>query len=239
MAENNANLAVVVTGGTKGIGRALVERFFQEGYTVITCARSLEDLDALKKSLEQNGSNKLYVKQADLSQKPETFAFAEFVLSLNLPIEVLINNTGVFTPGEVHTEDDGVLESQINTNLYSAYYLTRALIEPMKSQKRGHIFNMCSIASVMAYSNGGSYSISKFALYGFSKVLREEMKPFNIRVTSLLPGATYTDSWAGVDVAQERLMKPEDIAELTYTTYCLSERTVVEDLLIRPQLGDL
>jgi short-subunit dehydrogenase len=232
-------MAVVITGGTKGIGRALVEKFFKDGFTVITCARSLSDLTALKAALEPGSENTLHVMQADLSVKSETASFVEFVLSLNLPVEILINNTGLFSPGQVHTEEDGVLESQINTNLYSAYYLTRGLIESIKSNKRGHIFNMCSTASIMAYSNGGSYCISKFALYGFSKVLREEMKPFNIRVTSIMPGATYTASWEGVDIPEERFMKPMDIAELVYTTYNLSERTVVEDLVIRPQLGDL
>ena len=109
----------------------------------------------------------------------------------------------------------------------------------MKSVKKGYIFNMCSIASLTAYANGGSYSISKFALYGMTKVLREELKKDNIKVTAVLPGATFTSSWAGVDLPEERFIKSEDVADLIWATYSLSDRTVVEDLLIRPQLGDL
>ena len=91
----------------------------------------------------------------------------------------------------------------------------------------------------MAYENGGSYCISKFALYGMSKVLREELKESKIKVTSVLPGATFTASWEGADIPEERFMKARDVAEMVYSTFKLSPQSVVEDLLIRPQLGDL
>ncbi|HRB92355.1 MAG TPA: SDR family NAD(P)-dependent oxidoreductase, partial [Chitinophagales bacterium] len=87
--------------------------------------------------------------------------------------------------------------------------------------------------------NGGSYSISKFALLGFSKTLREELKSYNIKVTSILPGATLTDSWAGVDLPETRFSKAEDIADLVYAITQLSALSVVEELVIRPQLGDI
>jgi hypothetical protein len=98
---------------------------------------------------------------------------------------------------------------------------------------------MCSVASIMAYGNGGSYSISKFALLGFSKSLREELKPYNIKVTAVLPGATLTDSWGGVDLPESRFSKPEDIADLIYSITQISKNSVVEELVIRPQLGDI
>jgi hypothetical protein len=98
---------------------------------------------------------------------------------------------------------------------------------------------MCSIASIKAYPNGGSYAISKFALLGLSKVLREELKPFGIKVTAILPGATKTASWDGVDLPDDRFMMAEDIAETVFAAYSLSSRSVVEEILIRPQLGDI
>jgi hypothetical protein len=109
----------------------------------------------------------------------------------------------------------------------------------MISQKCGHIFNMCSIASLHAYANGGSYSISKFAMLGFSKSLREELKPHGVKVTSLMPGATLTDSWAGVDLPESRFMKAEDIAQLIFDVYNLSASTVIEEVVLRPVLGDI
>jgi short-subunit dehydrogenase len=232
-------MLAVITGGSRGIGRALVDRFAEAGFEVATCARNATDLGNLKAETEREYITTIHTFQADLSQKSEVKAFADFVIQLKKPVAVLINNTGFFLPGAVTTEAEGNLEMMIQTNLYSAYYLTRTLVPTMIAQQAGHIFNICSIASLIAYPNGGSYSISKFALYGMSKVLREELKPHHIRVTAILPGATLTDSWAGVDLPAERFMKSEDIAEIVYATYQLSKNTVVEDIILRPQLGDI
>src|SRR5699024_1695193 len=125
------------------------------------------------------------------------------------------------------------------TNLHSAYHITRALLPKMKSLKTGHIINMCSTASLGAYPNGGSYSISKYALLGCSKNLREELKPFNIKVTAVCPGPTLTDSWAGFDGPNDRLMTPEDVAEVVWTAHNLSKQALIEDIVMRPIKGDI
>jgi NADP-dependent 3-hydroxy acid dehydrogenase YdfG len=109
----------------------------------------------------------------------------------------------------------------------------------MMERRSGHIFNLCSIASLHAYDNGGAYSISKFALYGFNKNLREEMKPHNIKVTAVIPGAVLTDSWEGFDNSSKRIMEADDIAKMIFTCTQLSPAACVEDIVIRPQSGDL
>jgi short-subunit dehydrogenase len=109
----------------------------------------------------------------------------------------------------------------------------------MKSLKSGHIFNMCSIASIQAYKNGGSYAISKFALLGFSKCLREELKNHRIRVTAVIPGATKTRSWAGAGLPDERFIRPDDVAQAVLSAYLMSVNSVVEEIIIRPQEGDI
>lgn len=233
------NKLLVVTGGTKGIGRAIIERFALAGFDIITCARKEDDLIKLKEVVEAKYKVKAFTYKADMSAKNQIFAFAEYVKSLNQPVDVLVNNAGYFIPGSVLDEIEGSLESMINSNVYSAYYTSRLLVPAMKLNKKGHVFNMCSIASIKAYPNGGSYAISKFALLGFSKVLREELKEFGVRVTAILPGATRTASWDGVDLPEERFMKAEDVAETVFAAYSLSERSVVEEILIRPQLGDI
>lgn len=236
---NNSERLVVVTGGTKGIGNAIVRRFAADGFPIATCARNERDLTELRKEINDEYDQLIHTYAADLSKKEGARDFIEFVRMIGQPVEILINNTGVFMPGLVHEEEDGALEKMMDTNLYSAYHVSRGIIPQMKQVRSGHIFNMCSVASLKAYPNGGSYSISKFALYGFSQALREELKEFDIRVTSILAGAVKTPSWDGVDLPEERFMKPEDIAETIHTTYRLSERTVVEDIVLRPQLGDL
>jgi short-subunit dehydrogenase len=234
------NKLIVVTGGTKGIGKAILEKFAANGFDVFTCSRSKDDLAVLSKTLGQKFPDcKIFTFVADLTKKAEVKEFAGQVILLNRPVDVLVNNAGYFIPGDIATEKEGTLESMIESNLYSAYYTTREILPKIRGVKGGHIFNMCSIASIKAYPNGGSYAISKAALLGFSKCLREELKNDAIRVTSVLPGATLTASWEGSGLPEERFMKSEDVAETIYVAHALSERSVVEEILIRPQLGDI
>lgn len=234
------NKLIVVTGGTKGIGKAIIELFCANGFDAITCSRSESDLQDFKRSIESRFDNvTLHTFKADLSIRAQVSDFVRYVKEIGTVPEVLVNNTGVFIPGQVLEEEEGALEKMIETNLYSAYHLTRGLVHDMIARKRGHIFNICSIASIMAYSNGGSYSISKFAMLGMTKVLREELKDKGLRVTAIMPGATLTASWEGVDLPAERFMKPEDVAEACWSAYKMSPQSVVEEIIIRPQLGDL
>lgn len=230
---------MVVTGGSKGIGRCIIERFALEGFDIATCSRKQSDLNELKQKIEQDFKVNVYTFVADVTDKKQVQGFADFVNKLDRPIDVLVNNAGYFEPGQITEEPDGILEKMINSNLYSSYNITRGLVGGMKARKWGHIFTICSIASIKAYPNGGSYAISKFALLGFTKVLREELKEFGIRVTAVLPGATKTSSWDETDLPASRFMKPEDVAESVYGAYSLSRNTVVEEILIRPQLGDI
>jgi len=234
------NKVAVISGGTKGIGRTLIERFASEGYDIITCARNQQDLINLESDITNQFPNvSLYRFKADLSVKSETLAFVAFVLEKTQQVDVLINNTGTFIPGAIYEEEEGSLELMINTNLYSAYHLTRGLVNSMIAKQEGDIFNICSVASIKAYPNGGSYSISKFAMYGMSQGLREELKPHGVRVVSVLPGATLTASWEGVELPEERFIKPEDVATSIWSAHSLSKNTVIEDIVLRPQLGDI
>lgn len=231
---------IVITGGTKGIGLAIAHAFAKEGFNIAICSRNKADLLNFEKEFNSQYIDiQILVKQADLSKKQEVIDFAAFIKSKWKTLDILVNNAGIFLPGLILEEPDGTLESQIETNLYSAYYLTRELLPIIVPLKSAHIFNMCSIASLMAYPNGGSYSISKFALLGFSKVLREEMKDKGIKVTSIMPGATWSNSWAGVDLPKERLMQADDIAIAVMSAWQMSPSAVVEDIVLRPQLGDL
>lgn len=230
---------VIITGASKGIGRAVAEIFAANGYNLFICARGEVALyKTLEELMTRYPSVTIKAKPVDLSIKEEAIGFGQWCLSFGQP-DILVNNAGLFEPGEVHNEADGVLESQMATNLYSAYHLTRTVLPAMMERKSGHIFNLCSIASLAAYKNGGAYSISKFALYGFNKNLREEMKPHGIKVTALVAGAVMSDSWGNFDNSTSRIMVAEDLAKLIYTASGLSPAACVEEILVRPQLGDL
>jgi short-subunit dehydrogenase len=207
---------------------------------ICICSRNEKDLIALSEQLKKlNSEAKIFFRATDVSIKEEVLAFGKFVAEHFDKVDVLVNNAGIFFSEQMHKEPDGTIEITMDTNFFSAYHLTRGLLPLMVPHKSGQIFNICSVASFMAYPRGGSYSVSKFALLGFSKSLREELKPFNIKVCSVMPGATYTDSWKGSDLPEERFMPAEDVAKMIYSIYDLSDRSVVEEIVMRPMDGDI
>lgn len=230
----------IVTGATKGIGRALVFGLLKEGWNVAVTSRHQEDLDQLKQEASEKHPNReIIIHAVDFSIQTNTIEYGQTMMKAWPEIDLLVNNVGIFFPGQVHNEEDNILEKTMDLNLFSPYHLTRTILPAMMKRKKGHIINLCSIASFMAYPNGGAYTISKFALLGFSKSLREEMKPYNIKVTSVMPGATWSGSWEGADFPEDRLMPPEDVAEVILSSTRLSDASCVEEILIRPQLGDV
>ncbi|MBK7425674.1 MAG: SDR family oxidoreductase [Saprospiraceae bacterium] len=232
-------MLIVITGGTKGIGRATAIKFAQNKYDIALCSRNADDASTFAAELAALYSVKTLGMGADLSIKSDILAFGNAVLQKWENVDILVNNAGIFLAGPIFEEPDGHLEKMMETNLYSAYHLTRLLIGSLKNTGNGQIFNMCSIASFMAYPNGGSYSITKFALLGFSKVLRAELMGQNVKVTAVMPGATWSASWDGAPFPEERLMRAEEIASILFDTAQLHPTAVVEEIIIRPLLGDL
>ncbi len=231
---------LALTGGTKGIGLSIIRKFASAGFEIVTCARSEDKLKEMKMIITRDFAEaRINYISTDLSKKEGAGEFVSFVRSLGKPVHVLVNSAGIFLPGQVHNEAEGNLEKLMQLNVLSPYHIIRGLIGKMITNGEGHIFNMCSTASITAYTNGGAYSISKYALYGMTHVLREEMKTKNIRVTAVLPGATFTDSWKGTELPPERFMKPEDVAESVFNAWNISKSSVVEEIIIRPQLGDI
>ena len=229
----------IITGANKGIGKAIAIKFASSGYDLFLCARNLELLNETATEIQTAfPSVKIKVKEVDLSEKKQVELFAAWCLHHGTP-DILVNNAGTYTPGNTIDEPEGSLEMMMNTNLYSAYHLTRKLVPAMIRNGSGHIFNMCSIASLHAYAGGGGYSISKFALNGFSQNLRHELKSHGIKVTSVFPGAVFTDSWKGFDNSNGRIMESEDIATMVLAACKLSPQAVVDEIVLRPQLGDL
>jgi len=237
--SNSSGKNVIITGASRGLGKAVAEIFAGNGNNLYLTSVNEHRLYATLEELVSNYPKVVIkAKPYDLSKKEQAKAFAEWCLK-NCSPDILVNNAGSFTGADVHNEEDGALEEMIETNLYSAYHLTRAIVPSMIERKTGHIYNMSSIAGLKAYPGGGSYSISKFAMHGFSLNLREELKPYNIKVTTVFPGAAYTDSWASSGIDRKRFMEAEDIAKMIYAASQLSSQACVEEIILRPQLGDI
>ena len=175
---------VVITGASKGIGKAVAAAFVGIGKKVLICSRSEANLMATVADIKTTypEANILWLA-ADLSKRTEVTRFGEWCLQQGTP-EVLVNNAGIYLPGSLMDEEEGNMEHIMNLNFFCAYHLTRQLLPAMKAAQKGHVFNICSIAALDAYDGGGSYSISKYALHGFNKNLRHETKNTAIKVTN-------------------------------------------------------
>jgi len=224
---------VVITGVTRGLGEAIGETLEKKGYLIAGCGSRPESVEEAS------------VKHASWDIQPVDFHSKEAIVNwgnylrstYSSRIEVLINNAGTFLR-KGFLEDDNP-ESLLSLNLLGAYHLTRVLLPLMIEKKRGTIINVISIAALTHYPGSIAYNMSKSAFLSFSESLRAEVRKYGIKVVSLLPGAFYSSSWHGTNIPSERLMKVEDIAHLISALLDLSSQTMVEQIVLRPQLGDL
>jgi NAD(P)-dependent dehydrogenase (short-subunit alcohol dehydrogenase family) len=152
---------------------------------------------------------------------------------------VLVNNAGLFRPGPLLDTTPDAFREQVEVNLTSAFLVTRAFLPPMVAAGRGHVFFLASVASLRAYPGGAAYGAAKHGLLGLARGVREETRERGVRVTTLLPGATYTPSWEGAGIDEHRFMPADDIAQTVLHAWQLSDRSVVEEIVLRPQRGDI
>jgi short-subunit dehydrogenase len=229
------SMIAVISGATRGIGRAMALAFASEGFNLALGARNEHELISFKKELESNflGIHVL-AEKVDFSIKEEVKEFAASVKRAGDPVEVIVNNVGIFYGGTVSNESEDLFEKHMSVNLNSAWYLTRALVKEMMERKSGYIFNICSITSKLPKSDAASYSVSKMAMYGFSKVLTEEMREHNIKVTAILPASVNTSSWNGINAPVNTFVQPEDVANAAITAYKNSTFAFTEEIILKP-----
>ncbi|MGB4774822.1 MAG: SDR family oxidoreductase [Daejeonella sp.] len=230
----------IITGATKGIGRATARHLAANNYNLALCARNLEDLQELRNELKDKHPHlDFFISKADCGIAEELVAFADFVKNSFSFTDVLVNNAGLYIPSALFEEEKDTLELQMRTNVYAAHYLCKVFGKHMKQNRKGHIFNVCSIASVKPFINAASYSVTKFALLGLTKVLREDLMQYGVKVTAILPGATLTESWAGTKLPAERFVSADDVALSIINCLSMSKGANVDEIIIRPVEGKI
>lgn len=230
----------IVTGATKGIGRALVMHLAANNYNVALCARNNSEVQIFLTELQEKYPRlSFYGLASDLENQKDVEIFANFALQKLETTDVLINNAGLFIPSNLMHEDGNALERQMKVNVYAPHFLAKFFAKNMIRHKRGHIFNICSIASIAPLVSSASYSISKAALLSLTKLLREELLSSGIKVTAVLPGATLTDSWSGTTFPAERFVLPDDVAQTVLNCLSLSAGANVDEIIIRPLKGEI
>jgi len=226
-------MKALITGATKGIGRAVATKLWKEGYDLVLIARSAEDLKQLQKELTAP-ERTILTYPVDCSIKEEVYQFLNKVKNEFGFIDVLVNNVGAFMPGSLLDEEDETFEKQQDLNVNATYYISKFFGKEMRLRQQGHIFNICSVASKSPVENGGSYSVTKAAMFSLNHVLRQELAPHNVKVTAFLPGSTKTASWEGTTIPDEKFVQPADIADTLYAILNLSKGVNVDEVLITP-----
>jgi short-subunit dehydrogenase len=230
----------VITGATKGMGKAIAEKLAQAGYNLIICARSQEETDRFCQQLMNgNPAIKAIGLQTDCSIPAQVSQFCSFVQQHFQTVDVLINNVGTFIPAPILDEDDDILHSQLQINFLAAYSFCKFFGRKMRDAQKGHIINICSIAALQPVAAAGAYTVTKAALLSLTKVLRLNLMKHKVKVTAIHPGSTLTSSWEGTSIPSERFVAVEDVANAVL--YCLSTTVGAnpEELVITPTEGNI
>lgn len=231
---------VLITGASQGIGVAIAEVFAREvpGVRLALVARNARNLAAVARRCARAGAT-AEAFPCDVSAEAPVSALAAAVRARFGRVDVLINNAGVFAGAPFAETAVADFDRLIAANLRSAFLVTRAFLPPMLRRGRGDVFFMSSIAGLDAYPNGAAYCAAKFGVTGLARVLRAETKGKGVRVCCIHPGATWSPSWAASGVRRGRLMPAADVARAFLEVYRMSRRTVVEEIVLRPEPGDV
>ncbi|MDQ5977673.1 MAG: hypothetical protein QG602_645 [Verrucomicrobiota bacterium] len=231
---------IFISGASQGIGAAIARTFAKEipRVRLALVARNVKNLGKVAAACVKSGA-KAEVFECDVANAASVDLMAAEVSRHFGTPDVLINNAGAFTMAPFVETSLAQFDDMIAVNLRSAFLVTQAFLPAMLKRQSGDIFFRSSIAGLGAYPNAAAYCAAKFGVTGLAKVLRAETKDKGIRVCCVHPGATWSPSWEKSGVKPERIMPAEDIARAILDVHRLSRRTVVEEIVLRPQLGDL
>lgn len=225
----------LITGATKGIGRAIALKLAKEGYNLALCARNAQELDTLGlELLAHYPAQRVFTQVLDCAEPKQLQLFAEAAQKALGHMDALVNNVGLYIPGSILDDSAETLHRQMQVNVFAAHQLSQFFGKAMRSRKKGHIINICSIASLEPIVSAGAYTVTKYALLGLTNVLREELKFSGVKVSAILPGATLTSSWEGTTIAPEKFIQPEDVAQAVWTCLSLSSGANVDQLILKP-----
>ena len=234
------NPVILITGASQGIGAALARAFAAEvrGVKLALVARNEKNLRAVAKACAKLGA-KAEVFVADVADEAAVAALGLAVAKKLGRVDALVNNAGIFEGAPFAQTTVAQFDRVVSANLRSAFLVTQAFLPGMLARESGDIFFMSSIAGLQAYPNGAAYCAAKFGVTGLAQVLRAETKGTGVRVCCVHPGATWSPSWEKSGVSPERIMPAEDLARAFVDIYRLGRRTVVEEIVLRPEQGDV
>ncbi|MBN2073862.1 MAG: SDR family oxidoreductase [Actinobacteria bacterium] len=238
MEQNLKGKNILVTGASRGIGRAVSRAVAGAGANVILTARSEDALSDLKKEILSSGGRAEYIT-ADLESEKEIQDLFSKIGENYSGLDVLINNAGIARAGELVDCPIRDFNMLMNVNLKAVYLCCKHALKMMIAAGSGYIINISSVVGIKGYANQAAYSASKHGVVGLSKALADEVQKYGIRVSLIHPGGVDTDLVKGTrpDLDSSLLLKPEDIAQAVLYLLSLSPRAMVDEIYIRRSLG--
>lgn len=229
--ESLKDKVALVTGAGKGIGKSIAIALAKEGVHVGLIARTEKDLQDLASELINLGVKSI-IAPADISNINAVNWAVEKIENALGPVDILINNAGTGTFGKFLDLSPEVWEQQVKVNLFGVYYTTRAVLPSMMKRLTGDIVNISSTAGLKGAATTSAYSASKFGVMGLTESLMQEVRKYNIRVTAMAPSTVVTELAHSANLInnnEDRLMHPEDFAELIIAQLKLNRRVFVKD----------
>jgi short-subunit dehydrogenase len=226
-------MKAIITGSSKGLGRAIARDFVKEGYDVVVTARSTDDLKELIEELKKlNASCEITGTTVDFEDVKSIENYCEKIKKDVGAIDILINNVGIYHEDVIGQDIDQNLKKDLEINLFSAIRMSNAFLPSLKMKSSSHIINVISIAALHPRVDAVSYSISKAALKCYTDIQRESLRKFGIKVVGIYPGAMNTSSWDDQDINTSLMIQPEDVSNSILQIVKMSENTTVEELII-------
>lgn len=230
-------LRVLVTGGGRGIGRAIALRFAREGASIVVAARTATEIDKVVGEIEAAGGTGMAAQLDVREEQSVAAAMWRAFEFLGDEIDVLVNNAGVFHVAPLEQTEYDRWRWMFQANVDGPFFVTKECLPALKASGRGHIFNIASLAGKRGYAGNTAYCASKYALRGFGDALREELRPSGIRVSTVYPTSTDTAIFDGVPGNWDRskMHKPEEVAEVLWKAWSSPRDANVDDLDIPPR----
>jgi 3-oxoacyl-[acyl-carrier protein] reductase len=223
----------LVTGGSRGIGRAIAVRLASLGVAVAVCGRDGEALNDVSAQLAELGG-RVFSHVADVTRSADVHALVEKTESALGPITILVNNAGIGVFGPAHEKSEEDWDRVLNTNLKSVFLVSKAVAPSMITRKRGDIINISSLAGVNAFKGGGLYCASKWGLQGLSACMAEDLRGYGIRVSTICPGSVATEFSGTSPKDPAKVLSPDDVAHAVETIVTQSSKSFISQLQIRP-----
>lgn len=231
---------VLITGATKGIGKSIAYALAKEGCNLMLSARTTQALADLQKELSSlYPAIQIQYMATDCGDMDQVKKLAAEALAHFNQIDILVNNVGVFIPSGFLDEAAESFANHMAVNVSCMHYLSVYFGKGMCKRGSGHVFNVGSIAGKSPFVKAASYSVTKYAVHGLTSVLREEFGPYGVKVTEIIPGSTFTSSWEGVTIPEERFVAATDIAQAVIACLNMSKGANVDEIVITPLHRDV